>query len=364
MEEDIGVVVIDNGSGVCKAGLSSSEGPSVLFPSMVGRPRNTDITSQKDFYVGDEAQSNRDILNLTYPIEHGIITNWDDMEKIWSHIFYNALKTKPEEHSVFLTQIVNSPESINARMSGYMFETLSVPALYISSTPVLSLYASGQTSGLVIESGYGVSHTVPIYEGSLIAKGVKRLNLAGDGLTEYMKKLLEDRDITLDMDTALDIKEKFAYISLDNNESDKQNDHSSYELPDGQVITIGEERYRCPEGIFQPSLLGDESDAGIHQMAHSSLMECDVDICRDLSSKVVLSGGSTLFPGFSERISKELKTLCPSTMEINIFAPPERKNSAWIGGSVMSSLSSFGQLCVTKVEFEEIGPSIIKKTFT
>jgi actin-related protein len=134
----------------------------------------------------------------------------------------------------------------------------------------------------------------------------------------------------------------------------------AYELPDGQVITVGNERFRCPEALFQPSFLGREA-AGIHECTYNSIMKCDVDIRKDLYGNVVLSGGTTMFAGISDRMQKELVNLAPSTIKIKIIAPPERKYSVWIGGSILSSLSTFQQMWISKEEYDESGPSILNR---
>ena len=133
-----------------------------------------------------------------------------------------------------------------------------------------------------------------------------------------------------------------------------------YELPDGQVITIGSERFRCPETLFQQPLIGMDA-FGIHRICFDAIMKCDVDIRRDMYASIVLSGGNTMFPGFAERMQKEITALAPPTSLIKVIAIPDRKYSVWIGGSVLASLSTFQQMWVSKQDYDESGPSIVHR---
>ena len=365
-------IVIDTGSGVIKAGFSGDAGPTAICASVVGRPRHRGVMvgmNEREYFVGDRLNSMRGVLSLDYPIENGIINNWSDMEKLWHHTMYDLLRVAPEEHPVLLTEAPMNPKRNREKTIEMMFEKFKVPSTYISIQAILSLYASGRTTGLVLDSGDGVTHAVPIFEGYCVPKAIIRLDLAGRDLTNHLKDTLSERGYkfrtTAEREIVRDIKEKLCYVAEDYEteliKSKKDSSlEKSYILPDGNKVVIGSERFRVPEGLFQPSLIGMEV-SGIQDVVYDCVNKCDIDIRKTLFENVVLSGGTTMLPGIDTRLQSDLKSMVPELVVPNVSAPPERKYSVWIGGSILSSLPSFEDMWITNAEYEEYGPSIVHR---
>jgi actin-related protein len=366
-------VVIDNGSGMCKAGVGGEDAPTVCFPSITGRYKGEGHAmigvDNKDIFIGEEALAKKGILKLSYPIEHGVVTDWDSMEKIWHHCYFNELRIHPEEHPALLTEAPMNPKANREKMTQIMFETFNVPSFYVSIQAVLSLHASGRTTGIVLDAGDGVSHTVPIYEGYSLPHSIGKINLAGRDLTEHMIKLLTEIGLSMysssEREIARDMKEKLCYVAYDFDSENKAFADSAakevkYTLPDGRVVSVGSQQFRCPEALFQPSRCGKELP-GIHELTHKSITESDIDVRKDLYSNIVISGGTTMYKGLPERLHKEMTALAPSAIKVKVIAPNERRFSVWIGGSILSSLTSFQTMWVTKAEFEEEGARIVHK---
>jgi len=359
---ELTAVVLEFGSGFTKAGFAGDDAPRAVFPSVVGRCKHSRVMvgmAQKEAYVGDEAQSKRGVLTLKYPISRGVVENLDDFEKLCHSAFYNELRVEPQEHPLLLSMPIKHPPEMTERVVHLMFEAFAVPALYIAPGPVLELYASGRTTGLVISIGDAAAHAVPVYEGHVLPHAVRSLELGGRDLDDYAMKIMTERGYsfttTAERDVVRDIKEKLCHVAL---HAEGGVEERSYELPDGQVIVLGNESFRIPEALFNPSVMGKDL-AGIQELAFMAIQACDIDIRKDLYSNIVLAGGSSLFPGLEERLSREMALLAPSTMCIKVCTAPNGRHAAWVGGSILASLSTFQSMWITREVYEDQGPAAI-----
>ena len=260
-DDETAAVVLDHGSSSVKAGFAGDDHPRCVMKSVVGRAvrsERMEDNSSKQVYIGDEAMSKRDVLDLQYPINHGKVTSWDDLERLWHHTFYKKLKVEIEERRVLLTDHVLSAIKDKEKKTEILFETFLVPALYFENLAVLATYAHGRTCAMALDIGDGVAHCVPIFEGYIIKNAIQQQNLAGEDVTEYLMRMLSERGYSFttsaERKIVRDIKEKLGYVAMDF-ESEIQTAGTSdikkeYELPDGQVITIGSERFRCAEVCY------------------------------------------------------------------------------------------------------------------
>ncbi|XP_063001409.1 uncharacterized protein LOC134411503 isoform X2 [Elgaria multicarinata webbii] len=367
MGEELPAVIIDNGSGLCKAGLSGEQAPRTVVATVVGYPKSQAIMFgpvQRECYVGKEAQAKRGILSFKYPVEHGIVTSWDDMEKIWRYVFRRGLKMRPRERPVLLTEAPLNPASNREKMTEVMFEHFQVPAMFVGLQALMALYASARTTGLVLDSGDGVTLTVPIYKSHCLLHAISRINFAGRDITKYLATLLLESGHSFlssaEKEIVKNIKENLCYVTLDpDHQKDKGLVHQ-YILPDGNALRIDDQLFRAPESLFSPTDAG-VTAPGIHQMILNSISKCDDSIHQNIWRNVIMAGGSTLFPGLSERLLKELQALAPSGMPAKVEAPGDRMHSVWIGASVLTSLASFRDMWVTRQEYKEVGSTVLQK---
>jgi actin-related protein len=324
-------IVIDHGTSTCKVGFSGDSLPNSIVPSVLGRPKMKFIKLGKDVFIGNEAISKRGVLTLKYPIQKGLITNFQDMELLWDHIFQTELNISPKEFPVLLTETVQNSKENKEKMTQIMFEKFSTPSLNISSRSVLSLFSSGRLTGVALESGDSVTSSVPICEGKVLKDAIESTEIAGGELTDFLMEILGSRGYGFgtmaEREIARDLKEKFCYVAVDYEEDWNASQLSSeiernYELPDDSSIIVANERFKCPELLFQPSFKGMDC-LGIHESCLKSIQSCHEGIRKELFSNIVLSGGNTLFEGFSERITKEISK---SVDSVKVISPKVFKN--------------------------------------
>ncbi len=381
-------IVIDNDPGFSKNGFSGESKPCSIFPTVVGFPKRKDLRIpsrmkdqskvstpkediQLEFYVGKEALKLHNDLSLFYPINRsGVVSDWNAMEKIWHYTFHDELKVNPSEHPVLLTEAVLNPDENRGKMAEILFETFNCPSIQVSMQAVLSLHASGRTTGTVIEFSDGIIQIVPIYKGFAIFHAISYINITNRDMNDYLRKLLQQRGYPFssftERESIQDIKGNLCYIALDPereviSEEDKTRIEKQYTLPTHKKITVGPERFLVPEALFNPTLLGKE-DLPLNECIYNSIQDCAIDIRRELFHNIILSGSSTMFPGLKQRLRLELSKLVPETMEVRIVAPSDRQYSAWIGGSILSSSRSYQKSFITQEDYQKKGPHIFHRS--
>ncbi|KAL5273536.1 ACTR1A family protein [Megaselia abdita] len=322
-------VVIDNGSGMIKVGFAGDNIPKCRFPNYIGRPKHVRVMAgalEGDLFVGPKAEEHRGLLSIKYPMEHGIVTDWNDMERIWNYIFTkDQLSIFAEEHPFLLTEAPLNPKKNREKAAEIFFETFNVPAFFLSMQAVLSLYATGRVTGVVLDSGDGVTHAVPIYEGFAMPHSIMRVDVAGRDVTRYLKTLIRKEGFnfrtTAEFEIVRCIKEKVCYLATNPQKEESQamdnTDKVEYTLPDGKKLEVGQARFRAPEVLFRPDLIGEECE-GIHEVLMYSIEKSDMDLRKMLYQNIVLSGGSTLFKGFGDRLLAEIKKHGSKDMKIRV----------------------------------------------
>ncbi|CAF0950941.1 unnamed protein product [Adineta steineri] len=375
------VIVCDNGTGYIKCGFCTSNFPDYHFPCMVGRPLIRSRTKVnnievKDIMVGDEAQSVRQTLEINYPVANGIVTNWEDMEHIYTYLFGpKKMNIDPRDAKILLTEAPLNPVKNRAKMLDVMLDKFQFHECSLAYQAILTLYAQGILTGVVVDIGDGVTHICPVIDGFCLQNSIARLNIAGRDITQYLIRLLLLRGYVFnqsaDIDTVQQIKEKLCYVAHDVDQERKLALDTtvlveSFTLPDGRIIKLSGERFEAPEVLFRPSLLGLEV-SGVAEQVFKVINSAPMDDRRKLYKQIVLSGGTTMYPGFGTRLERELEKLYhervlkghPDKSAKNIIcieAPPRRKNMVFLGGAVYANLvKDTPAQWVSRRDYEEEG---------
>jgi actin-related protein 2 len=384
---DVAPIVCDNGTGFVKVGFAKDNFPQHIFPSIVGRPlmrfeEEFGDIELKDVMVGDEAAQHRSMLECNYPLENGQIKHWGDMKHLWDYTFNERLHVDPSEHKILLTEPPRNELKNREQMCQFMFETYNFEAVKVHIQASLVLYAQGLYSGCVLDSGDGVTHAVPVVDGVTPDHWIGRLDVAGRHMTQRLIKLLQVRGYAFnrsaDMATVQMLKEKYCYVGYDMKIEQQLALETtvllkSHTLPDGQVIKMDRERYEAPEILFDPQLTGECEDPGMHQMLYNIVQKkADMDTRTTIWSHVVLSGGSTMYPGLPSRLEKELRKLylddvCQgdkkrlAKFKLKIEDPPRRKHMVFLGGSFLAdAMRNNPKFWISREEWEEHGARILQ----
>ena len=359
-------IICDNGSGYVKLGYGGDNFPRFVIPSIVGKTelrKNQQLAGDvqlKHIMIGDEAAPNRGFLNIQYPLSEGKVNNWEMMELLWDYCFDTKLQLPKDKSSkkILLTEPANNPKKNREKMGSIMFEKYGFGAVAFEVQAILTLMSEGLQTGAVLDSGDGVTHCIPVWNGVIQNHNIKRLNVAGRHVTEYLTKLLTLRgynfNSSADFETVREIKEDMCYVSINIAKELKLAKETTvvdkeYVLPDKTTIIIGRERFMAPEILMNPSALEME-DEGMASMIYSAITSCDLDIQKELASNIRLSGGSSMIPGLSSRLEQELAETWVTKkgkgdrsilnrVKIQVHDPPRRKNAVFMGASFFSKFA-------------------------
>ncbi|ORZ35021.1 actin2 [Catenaria anguillulae PL171] len=407
-------VVIDNGTGYTKMGYAGNSDPQYILPTAIataptaagasGAGAAKNLASKRgiedlDFFIGDEAMSNAKTYNLQYPIRHGQIDNWDLMERYWEQSIFKYLRCEPEDHHFLLTEPpLNAPEN-REYTAEIFFESFNVPGMYIAVQAVLALAASwrynkenaGSLTGTVIDSGDGVTHIIPVAEGYVIGSSIKHIPIAGRDITYFVQQLLRERGEPIPPEDSLEvakrIKEMYSYVCPDiarefrKYEQEplkfiKQHEFQHSITKQSYTVDVGYERFLGPEVFFNPEIASPDFFTPLPDTLDQVIQSCPVDTRRGLYKNIVLSGGSTMYKDMGKRLQRDLKKqvdtrvalaeqlsgghLKAKEVEVNVISHKKQRYAVWFGGSLLADTAEFYQVCHTKKDYEEHGPSIAR----
>lgn len=361
MCDEENVVVIDMGSGSIKAGIAGDEVPSVVFPTVVGYNLSTYNT-----YIGDDAAGRAGVCSIKYPMERGIVQDWDEMERIIHNTFYEQLRVDPPEHPILMTETRPTPRANREKLASTLFETFYVPSLSLHDQTAIALVSAGRTVGVALNAGDGFCQATAINDLIPIENASGRIDLGGRDMTKLMVEMMGSQGYNfrgIDF-IASSIKENLCYVALDYEAEKRKGSEieKEYELPDSSVVKLRNERFTCSELLFNPSVNHITSD-GIVDIICKSIEKAPRSYHEDLYGNICVFGGCSMLPGFRERIEREIKAKVPASTNVKIVAGDDRKYGTWIGGSILGSLANFMESAVTREQYEESGPQIIHQKF-
>ncbi|EYC39741.1 hypothetical protein Aduo_002422 [Ancylostoma duodenale] len=407
--------VIDNGTGYTKLGYAGNCEPQFIIPSAIAvkdKIASSNAAALRwntstggriddlDFFIGDEALSpSAANYSAKYPIRHGIVEDWDLMERFWEQCIFKYLRAEPEDHFFLLTEPpLNTPEN-REYTAEIMFESFNVPGLYIAVQAVLALAASWSSragnerplTGLVVDSGDGVTHCIPVAEGYVIGSCIKHIPIAGRDITYFIQQILRDREPTIPSDQSYEvakaIKERYCYVCPDILKEFIKYDtdgakwlktyHGINNITKKEfVVDVGYERFLGPEIFFHPEFANPDFTTPISDTIDTVIQQCPIDVRRGLYENIVLSGGSTMFKDFARKLQRDIKRISenrlaisealsggklkPKPIDVQVISHKMQRYAVWFGGSMLASTPEFYKVSHTKEEYMERGPSICR----
>ena len=351
-DDEVAAIMLKLGAATIHGGFAGDDAPRVVFSSKVGYPRDSHGGAAKKVYLADEVEKNRAELTLRRTMHQGTAVSWDDVERILHYIFYNELRVAPEETPILVED--HGVPGFRAAVAKLLFETYNVPAVQFETPGILAVRSAGRNTGISVHVGATMTTITPVYNWCLLRQATVRVPLSGDSVTSALIAALEARgDVALDADDASsawciaeDIAEKLCYCAPEPLSSEATAEEKVYELLDGRSLTLSKELHESTEVLFDPA-------GGIGRAVYDAIMACDVDLRRDLYANIIIFGGGTMYKGFPDRLRGEVSKLAPPSVKIQVIADTARKYSVWIGGSILSSLSTFQQCWISKQEYEE-----------
>lgn len=405
-------IVIDNGTGYSKIGYAGNTEPQSIFPSCIAVKEYCKVGSREtrrlgtglddlNFYIGDDALAldGKNDYSVKWPIRHGIIEDWDLMQRFTEQVIYKVLRAEPEDHYFLMTEPpLNTPEN-REYTAEIMFETFNVPGLYIAVQAVLALAAAWSSqpkesrtlTGTVIDSGDGVTHVIPVVDGYVVGSCIKHIPIAGRDITSFIQHLLREREPNIppemSMEVAKQLKERYSYVCPDlPKEFAKYDSEPSKWIQQHTVpktakhpaftIDVGYERFLGPEVFFQPEFINADFTTSLSDVVDNVIQNSPIDARRGLYKNIVLSGGSSMFKHFGKRLQRDIKQtvetrlrlteelsnghLKPTPIDVRVVSHPMQRYAVWFGGSILAETSEFYSVCHTKAQYDEVGPSICR----
>lgn len=369
-EKEKPTILIELGTGNCKIGFSGEDEPFDVFQTLIGKSGNNyRYKNNEKYFLGHEVEENFGYLNISFPIENGIIKDWDAFEKLIEYTYKKEFKLSSEIHNLLLSEAPLTSNKQREKIAEILFEKFKIPGLAFICKSILALYNYGLFSSLVHGSGEGVTYFYPVYDGYPLKEGIIKNDFGGKNINELLLDRLIEKKININMNNieesleiVRDIKEKCCYIPRNYNEELLKCEEMEYELPDGNKICLKEERIICPECMFKPRIIGKSFDSMDFECI-DSINRCDITLKNEFLQNIILAGGNTYFKGYDDRLWNELKPHLNDKLKrlIRIRRDTFQKFIYWNGMSIMSSLTSFCDYLVKKYDYEENGPNIINK---